>query len=123
MKRLEIPVAVLGYYITGCLNEVKDKQRKGTLGEGFIEGVGSGIRLADDEGGLSSVMEIAVKGLRLRDPKFGSAYYPKPKTELGEGRFEYLSGYAIGLVDSIEILTFEDTKEIVNVGMQRLGLS
>jgi hypothetical protein len=118
MVRIKIPANVLEAFVNGCLKQAKSGA--GSVETGFSDGINSGSMLEDYNGGQNRAMQTAMDGLRDLDPKFGLASYPEPKLAKEK---DYLHGYVRGLVDSISVLTLEDTRHMIGIAMQRLGLN
>jgi hypothetical protein len=102
---LDLDICVIDAYLLGTLQEVKRTAARGTLEQGFQQGVMDARGLGTLGGGLETAMDVAIRGLNLQDIKKGLPLYCEPKGELGEERVTYLGGYAKGFVDAAEIIT------------------
>ena len=122
MDYYEIPENVLDHYILGCLKNQEEHRFKGTLQDGFNMGIDEGVDLVDGEEGLTQAMRTAIKGLKLKNPKFGIGNYRFPD-KIDKKRIDYMKGYIRGLVDCLEIITFQDTRERIILPMQELGIA
>ena len=124
MDYYKVPENVLSNYILGCLLTQEKFKFQGDIKTGFLGGIDDGVNIADGEEGLTGAMKKSINGLRESNIKFGLGNYPCPdKKKIDSERFEYMQGYLRGLIDSLEIITFYDAKNMAKVHLQDLGLA